>query len=77
MAIVTRLERDTRSIRGAHPTKLTARYQVDEFDGKRLLQINTYGSDKRQIEDKQSQTLQFTEDSAKELFEILKSEFNF
>ena len=42
-----------------------------------LLQFDTRGSDAREKPEKQSQTLQLTRESAKELFEILKAEFKF
>ncbi|EYD76999.1 hypothetical protein Rumeso_01409 [Rubellimicrobium mesophilum DSM 19309] len=50
---------------------------VAEVEGGRLFQINSYGSDARQIPGKLSQTLQFTEDSARHLYNALKAEFGF
>ncbi len=76
MAIVTRIEKDDRSL-GAHPTRLVAKYIVAERDGKRVLQLNSYGSEDRQVPGKLSQTLQFTEESAYQLYRVLKAEFGF
>ena len=76
MAVVTRIERDDRSL-GAHPTRLVAKYIVAERDGKRVLQLNSYGSDERHVPGKLSQTLQFTEESAQQLYRILRAEFGF
>jgi len=42
-----------------------------------LLQLSTYGSEEREIPGKTSQTLQFTRESAAQLFRILKEEFKF
>jgi len=78
MALVVSLEKDeNRAIRSAHPTHIPCKYIVGEFDGKRVLQLNTYGSSSREIPDKLSQTLQFDEAAALQLFRMLKSEFGF
>jgi hypothetical protein len=42
-----------------------------------LLQLSTYGSEEREIPGKTSQTLQFTRESAAQLYRILKEEFEF
>jgi hypothetical protein len=77
VALVTRLEKEERSVATLHRTHLVARYMVAEVEGGRLFQINSYGSDDRQIPGKLSQTLQFTEDSAHQLYRALKAEFGF
>ena len=76
MAIVTNLELDDRQLKGRHPTEVTCRYLVDEIDGRKLLQLNTYGSEQREVPNKLSQTLQFDELAAKQLFNLLKREFS-
>ncbi len=43
--------------------------------GPRIVQLDTYGSDERQNPGKQSQTLQLTEDTARELVGLLKRAF--
>jgi hypothetical protein len=49
----------------------------DASDGKRYFQIDTYGSPDREIKGKKSQTIQFDEDAARELFNLIKAEFSF
>jgi hypothetical protein len=77
MAFVKRVVPDEREIRSLHPTEVECSYMVAERDGKLFLQLNSYGSDHRQIPDKLSQTLQFDEESAKELWDVLGSTFRF
>ncbi|WP_300013126.1 hypothetical protein [uncultured Roseobacter sp.] len=77
MAFVKRIERDDREITALHPTQLICRYIVSERNGKRLIQLNTHGSDDRDTPGKLSQTLQFDEQSAAELYQVLKREFGF
>ncbi len=78
MAMVVSLEEDEgRSIRSAHPTHIPCKYLIGTFDGKKVLQLNTYGSAGRELPGKQSQTLQFDEAAAYQLFRMLKSEFGF
>jgi hypothetical protein len=60
------------------PTHLVARAKVfDSGDGSPILQIDTTGSQDRQIPGKQSQTLQFGRESAEQLFLILQKTFDF
>ncbi|MGI3169209.1 hypothetical protein ACRARG_08665 [Pseudooceanicola sp. C21-150M6] len=76
MAFVTAIERDDeREIRSVHPTNLKCQIVVGEVAGQKLLQLNTYGSSDRELPGKVSQTLQFGETTAKQLFEILRTEF--
>ncbi|MCE6968777.1 hypothetical protein [Cereibacter sphaeroides] len=77
MAYVVSVGKDEREISSLHPTRLTCRYMVGEQDGVKLLQLNSYGSEDRAVPDKLSQTLQFDESSARQLFEIIRAEFGF
>ncbi|MGR3494710.1 hypothetical protein [Citreimonas sp.] len=77
MAVVTSIEKDDREIRALHPTRLPCKYMVSNHAGQRILQLNTYGSDTRQNPGKQSQTLQFDENAASDLFNLLKREYGF
>ena len=77
MAFVSAISKDDRDFRSLHPTEVECRYLVAERDGKKILQLNTYGSVKRDIPDKLSQTLQFDEQAAADLFELLVQEFGF
>ncbi|MFK0688867.1 hypothetical protein ACFX5Q_11750 [Mesorhizobium sp. IMUNJ 23033] len=56
---------------------IDATYFAYEMDGRRLLQINTSGRKDREIPDKVSQSMQLDQDSAAQLFSILKSHFGF
>ncbi len=58
-----------------HPTDVECSFGVVESGDARLLQLNTYGSDKRERPNKLSQTIQLDEERAKELVNILKSTF--
>ena len=46
-----------------------------ESDGEKLLQLNTYGSEKRKIPGKLSQTLQLDRESAQELARVITDAF--
>ena len=78
MAIVERFERQQRQPK-TQPTSVICHWSVLRGDNGKvsLLQFDTRGSGSREKPEKQSQTLQFTQESAKELFEILKAEFGF
>ena len=71
MAIITAFERADRVLRGRHPTKVVAKYLIDEVEGRKVLQLNTYGSNQRQVPGKLSQTLQIDDAAARELFDTL------
>ena len=77
MAVVTYVERDAKGFRGRHPTALVCRHLVGHDGGGRVLQLNSYGSEGRDYPDKLSQTLQFDENSAKQLYDVLKEQFGF
>lgn len=77
MAVIVNFEPDDRKLRGLHPTQVSAKILVEPVDGKKVVQINTYGSDEREMPDKLSQTIQLTEKSARQLWEILGREFGF
>lgn len=57
--------------------EVDAKIFIQDYDGRKLLQISTYGRDSRQDRGKLSQTVQFDERAARELFSIMKSEFGF
>jgi hypothetical protein len=58
-----------------HPTQVVAQYGVHRRDGKVFLQIDTFGSLQRDKPGKQSQTMQLTEETARELWAIIGKEF--
>ncbi len=75
MALITKFEKDNREFKSIHPTQVVAKYIVNHSNGKTTLQLNTYGSDTRDIPNKLSQTIQLDEKAAKELITILKENF--
>ena len=77
MAFVKEIVASPKSIR-IQPTQVICRYAVSEVaPGKRILQIDTAGSDQREIPGKVSQTLQFDEARARLIWELLGREFGF
>lgn len=56
--------------------KVTATYSVFEEDGKRYVQIDTYGKSDRVIPEKISQSIQLDRESAKFLVKLLVYEFD-
>ena len=77
MALVSDVKADDKSVNRLHPTDLVCRYLVGRPNGQRILQLDTYGSADRKEPDKVSQTLQFNEHSARQLFDVIKKEFGF
>ena len=69
--VFERVRMDRVSLHG--PTKCT--YDVFQIaGGKRLFQLSTYGSNQRERQGQMSQTIQLTEESARQLLRILKEE---
>lgn len=54
-----------------------AKYYVQEYDGRNLLQISTFGRPTRDLPGKLSQTIQLDSKAAAQLFDILKNTFGF
>jgi len=60
------------------PTQVIAIVKVFDTEGStRIVQIDTHGSDERENPGKQSQTIQFGRESAKQLFDIFKNTYGF
>lgn len=60
------------------PTQCLCKFRVGQLaDGRRVLQLDTHGSSERQEQGKQSQTLQIAEAQARELWDLLGSQFGF
>ncbi|MEM8878432.1 MAG: methionyl-tRNA formyltransferase [Pseudomonadota bacterium] len=55
---------------------IDATYTPFEFDGRKLFQLDSYGSTERQIPGKKSQSIQLDEDSARTLHRLLAQHFN-
>ncbi|MBL8571191.1 MAG: hypothetical protein JNK84_19125 [Phreatobacter sp.] len=77
MAIITRFEKAPGDGR-LHPTQVVAKVKTfGDASKSPIVQIDTMGSSEREIPGKLSQTIQLTEDSARQLFEILRETYRF
>lgn len=78
MALITAFQRKSQSNGQLQRTQVVGHYKVFSHDGQsKVLQIDTLGSESREIPGKVSQTIQLSEDSAKALWTILGREFGF
>jgi hypothetical protein len=78
MAVVKTLQQSKRKTFHVQPTAVVCHYAVFKLNGgKRLLQLDTFGSVARKMPRKVSQTLQFDETQAKVLWTLLGREFEF
>ena len=75
MAQVNSFERKSMERNVIHGA-ISATYAPFEANGEKYLQIDTYGSDSRDIPGKKSQSVQFNKQSAAELIAILRREFD-
>ncbi len=76
MALIRHFDRKHMERNSIHD-EISATYTVFERDGRRFIQIDSYGRDEREIPGKKSQTIQLDRGSAQELYKILKNEFHF
>jgi len=61
-----------------HPTKVDAHIKVfGGADRAEIIQIDTFGSDDRQISGKISQTIQLNKQAAEQLFDVLRKTYGF
>lgn len=74
MALIRRLTKITRNSRLQIEAEST--YNILIQNGKKFIQINTYGSKERVHTNVVSQTIQLDEQSARQLLGIIKSEFS-
>lgn len=74
VALINDLSKAPRNSRLQNEAECT--YNVLVENGKKYVQLNTYGSKERLHKHVVSQTIQFNEQSAKQLIQILKSEFS-
>jgi hypothetical protein len=74
MALIRNLSKISRNSR--LQTEADSTYNVLIQNGKKFIQINTYGSKERVHTDVVSQSIQLDEQSAKQLIDIIKSEFS-
>ncbi|MCV3738238.1 methionyl-tRNA formyltransferase [Rhizobium sp. TRM96647] len=76
MARITKFQRGQMDRFQLHD-EVDAKIFFHEYDGRKLLQISTYGRNSRQEVGKLSQAIQLDELAAMELFSMLKKEFGF
>jgi len=76
MALIREFAEKRRQQTSLHE-EVEASYSRFERDGRTLLQIDTYGRSTRENPGKISQTIQFDEQGASQLYEIIKRAFNF
>lgn len=76
MALVKKLERVEKQRNSVHE-EVECTYTIfTNSAGDKYFQIDTYGSNNREIRGKVSQSIQLNKDSAIELLEIITKEFN-
>ena len=69
---IRKIEKERNSVH----SKVTATYSVFEEDGRKYVQIDTYGKSDRVIPEKISQSVQFDRKSAKFIVKLLIDEFD-
>ena len=70
MALVTTLEKNRKEKQAVHkPTRCLS--SVFEAEGRRYIQLDTYGSDEREHPEKVSQSIQFDRQAATQLLDFL------
>ena len=74
MRITEWIREDRRSVKKQESGETT--YSVATVDGEKIFQIQSYGTKERKVKGNASQILQFNQQQAKELVELLKSEFS-
>jgi hypothetical protein len=76
MALIKSFE-EKRMDRNSIHDAIDATYTTFERDGRRFMQIDSYGRAVREMPGKKSQSIQLDEKSARELFKILEDFFHF
>jgi hypothetical protein len=74
MALVTQIRRIEKTGQPHGPCECGC-FVVETKDGKRLLTLETYGSETRKIPGKVSQSIQFDEEGARQLKELIEQVF--
>lgn len=78
MAFVKEFVRGASESVRVQPTNVICRYKVGSLmGGSKIMQLDTHGSEERELPGKVSQTLQLDEARARQLWELLGSEFGF
>jgi hypothetical protein len=75
MALVRKFKSATAERHSVHPEVECTYISFVSGNGGKYLQINTYGSDTREVKDRPSQMVQFDAEGAERLVKIIKAEF--
>lgn len=75
MALIESLHKDIKDRESIHRGTEAKYFIVHNKKGEKFLQIDTYGSDDRQIPGKVSQSIQFSPEAIKQLKDLLSLEF--
>ena len=76
MALIRKFERQSMERNTVH-SEISATYTVFNKDGAQFIQIDSYGSESREIPGKKSQSFQLDKEAARSLYQILQTEFGF
>jgi hypothetical protein len=76
MALIKSFEHKSMDRNSVHD-RIDATYTTFERDGRKFIQVDSYGRAEREMPGKTSQTFQLDEKSARELFDILRDCFRF
>jgi hypothetical protein len=76
MAIVRHLEEHPLQVEASHSETDCTYTLVKDREGKKYLQIDTYGSPDRKLEGKKSQSIRFAPEAVAELREIIARHFS-
>lgn len=76
MALVKEIKRIHKLRGSVHKPVECTYFTFNNYKGEKYLILDTYGSEDRQIKNKVSQTIQLNKESAKQLFNILKTEYS-
>lgn len=74
MALIRKLEPRNADLRRIQPPTV-GRWMSGQVDGKAILQLDTYGSPDRELQDKSSQTIQIDRRTARQLKRLLERSF--
>jgi len=76
MAMIMSIQLDNQGILRNNISETSGTYKVGYVNGEKVIAISTTGSKTRKFLDKSSQTIHINRNIAKEIIEILNSEFN-
>ena len=74
-ALIERFVERPRDVGKIHPTRTVCQYAILNVSGTSVLQLDTRGSDDREMPEKVSQTLQLDEQGAATLLKIIRAAF--